>query len=384
MQVRWLPNRNCAAHARCRLASGDETAASRRQLEARWRSVRCCMSRAGVACGCLLCNESVVLSCADDMPRSKILRREQELSNSEKLRNWVWGWPSPRPRCRFAYGPTCVSPGLAIGRRRGVGNCPPALTQGEGGSNVDTGDTASAVPRGCMVLVIPRLLFASLPAVHPVLGNADVYYPHLLHATFEVAQTLWDKRGKYAPLRRAGGRRRGGALPRVPLATPHTPEASAIRAILPATVLPPELPGTVDIPPQRPIAKAGQVLPPLSVSLEMSADSSALPLLDQTVTLVTAFTPFLGPRSCLFGHEGGNRAPRPPSLPTHEHGGTMAPRGRGRMLQETLEAEIRRHRGVPIPGSGDPFGRVVETNLPHPCCCCCCCCQRSGRLTRLP
>jgi len=40
------------------------------------------------------------------------------------------------------------------------------------------------------------------------------------------------------------------------------------------------------------------------------------------------------------------------------------------MLQETLEQDIRRRHGAPVLGSGDPFGRAVEVNLPHPYCNC--------------
>ena len=80
VQACRLPNQNSTARACCRLASSDVTVASCRQLE---HGARCCMSRTSVARGCLLSTESVVLWCVDDMPRSKIFRREQEFLDSE-------------------------------------------------------------------------------------------------------------------------------------------------------------------------------------------------------------------------------------------------------------------------------------------------------------
>ena len=144
--ARRLPDRNSAARACC-LASGDVTAASRRQLQVGKRSVRCCISLDRATSDCSLSSEAVVLCCVDDMPHSKIFRREQELSDSESSEAGSGGGITP--------GTDVGSPTVShecplawpVDEEDDPGTLPPAQVQGEGPRDDDAGDPASAVPQ---------------------------------------------------------------------------------------------------------------------------------------------------------------------------------------------------------------------------------------------
>jgi len=185
---------------------------------------------------------------------------------------------------------------------------PPAPDQGVGDGDEGDGDTASAVPqrvRGSNRMP-PTVLFpaqqCSLCSDERMFTTCTSFTQHLkLHKHF------WSKKGRCAPLRRAGGcRQRGEVPPCTPLATPHSSEALARRPVLPAIAPHPMLPAVVEVPPQCTAAETVHARPASSMPLGMPGSASTLPPRGRAVTSVTAFTPFPGPQPQLLSSQGGS------------------------------------------------------------------------------